>query len=286
MFLRKKSDIKENVFISLGSACDVAIFLNEMKLRRQSFPFDWLWNHYSGLEFITNSLKSEFRLLMDSKNYQIIKHYRYPNPVVTYKNYGQVAHIHSNPLLNKEDHLSLKKRYNRFLNELNSDSFKLFIYYRKFPEDIISGLAKDMEQSFELILSEGSNFIEQLLVAFPNIRNRFHLLLIIQFKPEQLKQAKELEKKFRQKLKCTPIVSMAIAPVRHPSNRYQHLKWSRKFLNIILKENSLNFLFKTKLYLTGLMNRHKLLVRLLVVDLRIWTLKKIIKIAKKLPFFE
>jgi len=278
----EKLSYKTTTFISLGSACDVAFFLDEMKLRSRSFPFDWLWNHYSGLEFVSKSLKNKFQNLMIPENYQISTHYRFPYPVVTYKTDSKVAHLHSNPLVNIEDHLILVKRYNRLIKELFSNSFKNFIYYRKFPEDTLIGLTYHLEESFERIIAESEIFIDALLKEFPDIKSRFHLLLIVQVEPKQIKSAKLLLDKFRGKSKLNSSITLEVGVTRNIDDNHHLELWSSEFRRVLLKQKKIPIILKLKI--TGLSIIKQ--IKKMKLSLKIWLIKKFLKVANKLPFFD
>ena len=61
----------ENEFyiISLGSSCSILITLNELGLRKSSYPYDWCTVPFSGLY---QSLAKDFSLYLDSEYFKII----------------------------------------------------------------------------------------------------------------------------------------------------------------------------------------------------------------------
>jgi hypothetical protein len=165
-------------FISLGAACDVAMMLDYLGIRKKSLPFDWLWNLYSGLDFVSDNICNNFKNILSINCYVESKHYRFKDPSVVYKKYPLVAHIHTNPLIDLAEHEKLKRRIRRFNNELSSNSFIHFVFYRIYEEDIRSGKSVDLNGTIFSLIDEGKRFVDKLKKQFPDIR--FNLLLVVQ----------------------------------------------------------------------------------------------------------
>jgi len=100
--------------ISLGGGCDAAQALREFGDRRQSYPFDWLWNLDTGLDTICDIFVDGFATILDRDAYALSPHYRFPDELsVTYRDYPSVVHVHMDPLRNPDDHRTMVRRIKR-----------------------------------------------------------------------------------------------------------------------------------------------------------------------------
>jgi len=72
----------DSIFVSLGSHCEVAVFLNEHQLRTRAFPFDWLLS--SSHDQFISLLDDDFQHLLDERyffqnpdHHHVIENYYY-----------------------------------------------------------------------------------------------------------------------------------------------------------------------------------------------------------------
>jgi hypothetical protein len=109
---------------SLGGRCHTASMMKECKIKKASYPFDWI---FSNLEMIIHCLEDNFNIFLD-KNYYSIKdpnHYK-QNHSFYAQDINEPTFNHHNPL-NEKDYSYFKRCCKRFNNLLEKPDFKLFI---------------------------------------------------------------------------------------------------------------------------------------------------------------
>lgn len=89
----------KRAFISLGGGCDVAWAFERLFCRHAGFPFDWLWNLDSGMQFVVDAIDEQFASMKDPDGYTRTRHRCFAEDVTSYSRHREVAHVHSNPLL-------------------------------------------------------------------------------------------------------------------------------------------------------------------------------------------
>ncbi|MUK26515.1 DUF1796 family putative cysteine peptidase [Aliivibrio fischeri] len=222
----------KDVYISLGSACDVSIMLNSLGLRNQSYPFDWLWNLDSGLSALIPIIESDFKDVRDRSSYVWGEHYRFDEQVLLYRCKPSIVHLHSNPSDNKKDHETLCRRYDRFIDEMSSTNRKNFIYYRSVEEDSLNGKSDSIEDSIRLLILEGVEFIELMLIKHPNIKGKINLSLVIQSDVSiPFGMIGRLSREFRLN---NNIIRVSNTINRDDTSLFKMLRWKLKWTYIIL----------------------------------------------------
>ncbi len=74
--------------VNLGGACYTAELLNFFELRRDSMPFDWIWNLDCGLIYLKKIIESNFEQFLNIDNYAYLRHPRWPtSDILTNKYY-------------------------------------------------------------------------------------------------------------------------------------------------------------------------------------------------------
>jgi len=71
--------MKNCTYVSLGSACQVAIQLKTNNIRRCAYCFDTIWNQHSGLINIIDILQDDFKKLSQRGNYVRNKQFKITN---------------------------------------------------------------------------------------------------------------------------------------------------------------------------------------------------------------
>lgn len=168
----------EVVYVSLGSGCTISQSLREIGLRKQSLPFDWLWNLDSGLDVVNTIIKDNFVQFKDRKNLVLGSHYRWDKKVIINSVYPNIAHVHSDPLHIDEDYGTLLKRINRFKKVLESNGNVQFIYYRLTTEFNLNIQLEeyDVKVCLNKIIKESYEFIDIIKSKYPSLQ--FKLLSI------------------------------------------------------------------------------------------------------------
>jgi hypothetical protein len=105
--------------------------------------------------------------------------------------------MHSNPLKDIAAHEQIRRRSFRFIEEMEKNSFKHFIYYRCFEEDQLRGKSDSVDDTFRRLIGEGEAFLKMILDKYPDCRNEIHMLLVLQVDRHWLLQAKELVAAFK-----------------------------------------------------------------------------------------
>jgi hypothetical protein len=244
----------KHIFIPLGAACDSALCLNNLNLRKNSYPFDWLWNLDTGLFEVTKIIKSDFYSVKSSSAYRLTPHYRFEGGDVTaYTEHLKIVHLHSDPLTNVVEHKTLIRRANNFISTMEGPSFKHFFYYRNTNEDILANNANSNEESIELLISEGENFIIEMKKKHPEQCGNFDLMLTLQVEYSELHEIKQLLNKYNRLLKAKfgsiLIINCMIA--RNDSNFKLHLLWNLQWLFLFLSYKNIPILLRCRAFFYG-----------------------------------
>lgn len=224
-------------FISLGAACDGAMILDSLCLRSKGYPFDWLWNLDSGMDFVCDAILNDFQKISNEKAYTNSDHYRFTHSAVTYREFSHVAHVHSNPMDNKVDHEQLVRRTKRFKETLLDNSHKNFVYYRAVEEDILSGKTKDLEESVRLIINDAMAFMKVLEQKYTGALENMTLILVLQVNKKELIRSKMLlvnELRARNSVYSNKI-SLHSSVTRNDKDPELNRLWKRQWKSIILK---------------------------------------------------
>ncbi|MDE1234346.1 DUF1796 family putative cysteine peptidase [Vibrio aestuarianus] len=228
----------EHTYISLGGGCDVAMNLNAIGFRKKSYPFDWLWNLDSGLTSVTNIIRHDFSEVLKEGAYRNTKHYRFSSNVITYEHYPSIAHIHTDPLNNIDEHEKLCRRSLSFIQKLNDTSIKHFVYYRSFNEGSFKDSTLSCQDSFNILVSEGTRFLDMLYKKFPNSKSKVTLLLVLQVDPANYATAKKLTREFRSTKLANeyPCIRVGCTYTRDDKNSYLVARWKMQWLNLLLNQ--------------------------------------------------
>jgi hypothetical protein len=166
--------------ISLGPDCHVAGLLNDLNLRKQSLPFDFLLtNSELGIKYVSDLINNNFSDYLENLTYN-------NNNKVYSKNYPNTVFLHHDLIANKQklvkslhiDHLNMdeplinkfKRRSERFINLINDkNNFNLFFYHihsralsKKFYETL---------DNFVNIMKYKSNNQYLLIILLPDLNN-------------------------------------------------------------------------------------------------------------------
>lgn len=219
--------------ISLGSACDGAMILDVTGSRHVSLPFDWLWNITGGINNISDIIKSDFVYVTSDDCYMQSLHNRWQNQLsVVYKEYPDIAHLHTNPLINIEAHKTLCERYKRFDKLLkqakdNKNELIHFLYYINLDE-----IEELMSQSIDVIIKR---HVEQINV-FQNVI--FEKYGLEQFKFLFIVQTNKYKKQAKVLLNTMKInYEFDINSIRNDSSRLSNLLWKLSFIYILIKHD-------------------------------------------------
>lgn len=144
-------------FISIGPNCSSSDLLKVENLKKKSYPFDSI---FSSLEIVKHCIDDKFKTFLDRNQYEpgicesstrhrfyckyldtdvLMKHhlihgFNILNPQDHKISSGNLFNHHD--LINNEDHYeAFKRRVERFLTLLESDTKIVFVYYDKYTEN-------------------------------------------------------------------------------------------------------------------------------------------------------
>lgn len=101
---------------SLGSHCQTANTLKKLSLKKNSYPFDWI---FSNPEMVTSCIEDDFTCFLDKSQHIS----RGPN-LSGHKIYGNIFNHHN--ITKEEDYLYFTRCVNRFKQLLKKDEDKIF----------------------------------------------------------------------------------------------------------------------------------------------------------------
>ena len=104
---------------SLGFICHSSQILKDNKLKRCSYPFDWIFSNYT---IIIHCLEDNFNIFLDKSYYVSIS-----NEKCSHSYYCTQMFNHHNPLINENDYQYYVRCVHRFKQLLQYEERKLFI---------------------------------------------------------------------------------------------------------------------------------------------------------------
>ena len=111
---------------SLGPRCHTAYFLKRNQLKKESYPFDWI---FSSIDMIIHCLEDDFKTFLDTSYYSIQDENSEKQQHSYYsENPSEILFNHHNPLKEK-DHLYFKRCIRRFKNLLVRPELKMFVLF-------------------------------------------------------------------------------------------------------------------------------------------------------------
>lgn len=123
--------------ISLGSNCYIASYLKEHNLKKESYPFDWIFSYPYD---ILHMLKDEFKEFLNKENYLIKDELSKFNYHKLYKPNLRMFN-HKNPY-NIEDHQYYQRCVKRFMNILKEKNEIVFVlgFFNNFIKNEIENI--------------------------------------------------------------------------------------------------------------------------------------------------
>lgn len=105
----------KNEIVSLGSDCHSAYILNSLKLRKKSYPFDWLFSDSRyGIQYVTENIKNNFEFFLTNLTRNERGH-------IISENYPNTEFFHEKELIESEtDRAKMLKRAIRFSKLIKS----------------------------------------------------------------------------------------------------------------------------------------------------------------------
>jgi hypothetical protein len=153
-------------FCSLGIGCHSSQVFKRMKLKKESYPFDWI---NSSIEIVKDCIEDDFTKFLDKELYSPAENLWDDDSVCHHDFYKQflmhdddlakqIFFRHTNPLINENDYLYYKRCIERFRNLLASNEKKVFLI-------ILPNRSDDITKSIIDVLSL-SSFLEKYTTNF------------------------------------------------------------------------------------------------------------------------
>jgi hypothetical protein len=171
--------MKNTTYVSLGPDCTIAGLLNDLNLRKQSLPFDFLLTHpLLGIKYVTDLINNDFSdYLNDLKcnNQNKVYSANYPNSL--FYHHDLINNKQNLVKSLKIDHLNMdeplidkfKRRGNRFINIINDkDNINLFFYCLN--NNVITTNFYESLDNFIDVMNKKSNNQYLLVILFTDLQ--------------------------------------------------------------------------------------------------------------------
>jgi hypothetical protein len=144
-------------YCSLGGLCHSAQLLKINDLKKESYPFDWI---FSSLPMVEHCIKDDFKTFLDKSQYiDYTTNITLKETQCEHRFYGKmlgnpehnIIFNHHNPLSNENDYAYFERCVNRFRDLLKSTKNKRFLLFDT-NEDVANNLKKYL--NFCYFLSE------------------------------------------------------------------------------------------------------------------------------------
>jgi hypothetical protein len=146
---------------SLGPHCHSSYLLKSNNLKKESYPFDWIFTNHS---IIKQILDNDFEYFLDKKYYIDLR-----TSACGHSLYHNSMFWHHNPLKNTENYNYFVRCVNRFREMLSSEQEKLFLYLVKDIKEIDEKtFQNDMIMLNEKLKSKTTNFTLLAVIITPN----------------------------------------------------------------------------------------------------------------------
>jgi hypothetical protein len=148
---------------SLGPQCHSTNILRRLNLKKESYPFDWI---FSNLKNVEHAIKDDFKIFLDETYYT--------NPDVLSKTQrhsyyfenGATMFNHHNPR-NKEHYDYFVRCVNRFNTLLIEKEYKLFVFtYINLEISVFSSIQKKIQEFKKFFDSVTSNYKILVILHF------------------------------------------------------------------------------------------------------------------------
>ncbi|AFZ44899.1 Protein of unknown function DUF1796 putative papain-like cysteine peptidase [Halothece sp. PCC 7418] len=226
----------EHHYISLGAGCDTAMILNKLGLRKKAYPFDWLWNLDAGLTAVNDIIKYNFMNVSSEDAYCRSSHYRLPHPVVVYKNFPEIIHMHSNPMEDRQEHEKLLRRIERFQTLIKSNHKLHFIYYKNYNEEHQKDHSVTVQDTLLKMLNQADKFLDIISNFQRKSTSQVTLLLILQTNIEEKECAIQLLNKTKIEDKR---IKVGFTLSRSDKEPQRYRQWEKQWFQNIIRQTEM-----------------------------------------------
>jgi hypothetical protein len=152
-----------NHVCSLGPVCQSSKLCKDVKLKQESYPFDWI---FSCMSYVKHMIEDDFSMFLNKDLYVYNSHCKSGHQV-----YGSSMFNHHIPNIKDEDYMYFVRCVQRFRKLLLSDSNKLFVIIypncSSNPEEIETNKKSILELN-EFLLTKTKNMYVFAIYHMPN----------------------------------------------------------------------------------------------------------------------
>ncbi len=146
---------------SLGPHCHSSYLLKCNSLKKESYPFDWIFTNY---KIIKNIIEDNFNEFLNKMHYKSLNKYQACHTI-----YHDSMFWHHNPLLNEDHYEYFIRCVERFQNMIKSDESKLFLYLVKDVCEIDeTTIENNMFELYETLNKYTTNFKLLVVIIHPH----------------------------------------------------------------------------------------------------------------------
>lgn len=153
---------------SLGSLCHTSSFFKINNYKRQSYPFDWMFSHYTN---IIHCIEDGFKKFLNKSLYIYLQHNK-----CKHQYYTDLEFNHYNPLINKEHYNYYIRCVERFQNLLLSDEQKLFMIMNVNLTEIQEKTKTDIIEFEQRFSNHTKNYRLVVIFHIPNKPKNKHII--------------------------------------------------------------------------------------------------------------
>lgn len=124
---------------SIGSFCQSSKLLQQLELKEESYPFDWLLSNH---KMVKHCIEDDFRTFLDKSQYTFIPTSAYTHKVCGHKYYSTIVDftnenvpgavfMHHDLAQDEKDYEYFVRCVDRFRELIKSDEHKVFIYFSR-----------------------------------------------------------------------------------------------------------------------------------------------------------
>ena len=146
---------------SFGTLCHSSNMLKYSKLKKCSYPFDWIFSNY---DIILHCIEDEFKIFLDKSYYHSIHNNACEHTYYFKKGSGTVLFYHRNPLKNIEHYKYYERCVNRFKNLLKNSRSKLFTIFYHNRDNVDENIKNEVIEFNEKLSKYTTNYT--ILVVF------------------------------------------------------------------------------------------------------------------------
>lgn len=159
-----------NYICSLGDRCCSAYWIKQMKLKKCSYPFDWI---FSNIDMIIDCINNNFNIFLNRKLHLPGKDEYSSNHKIYIGPWKNADIFNHHNILNDTHYNYFVRCVDRFKKLLEKDNNKLFIIsFINKKNNISCELKNKIMKLYDILLKNTNNF--DLLVVYHMLGNKFN----------------------------------------------------------------------------------------------------------------